>query len=70
MDLVLFVINGWVRNFKDNWGLLYNLSESKIKGSKNFSCARDFACYVSFIEATILERHKNVLKDVPKIHKF
>ena len=55
---------------RTDWGLLYDLSESKKRGPKSFSCARDFSCYVSFIEATILERHKNVLKDVPKIHKF
>ena len=50
-----------------DWGLLYNLLENTTRGPKNFSCTEDFECYISFIDAIILERQKDVLEDVPKI---
>ena len=53
-----------------NWGLLYNLSENKIRGPKNLSYIEDFPHYISFIEANILESQKDVLKDAPEIQKF
>ena len=53
--------------FRADWGLLYNLSENKIRGPKKFSYTEDFECYISFIDSIILERQKDVLEDVPKI---
>ena len=53
-----------------NQGLLYNLSENKIRGPRKLSYTEDSACDVSFIDATILERQKDVLKDVLKYQKF
>ena len=50
-----------------DWGLLYNLSKNTIRGPKNFFYTEDFECYISFIDAIILERQKDVLEDVPKI---
>ena len=50
---------------KTDWGLLYNLSEIRIKGPKNFSYTENFAWY-KFTELTILEWQKDALKDVPK----
>ena len=52
---------------REDWGLLYNLTENTIRGPKNFSYTEDFECYKSFIDAIILERQKDVLEDVPKI---
>lgn len=46
---------------RTDWGLLYNLSENKIRGHF-FSYTEDFACYIRFIEATMLEKQKDVLK--------
>ena len=56
-----------MQNVKADWGLLYNLSENKIRGPKNLSYTEYFECYISFIDAIILERHKDVLEDMPKI---
>ena len=40
------------------------------RGLKNLSYTEDFPCYISFVEANILESQKDVLKDVPEVQKF
>ena len=47
-----------------------HLSENKIRGPRRLSYTEDSPCDVSFLDATILERQKHVLRDVLKSQKF